>query len=244
MPGYVAKQCKKYKHDKLTRQQNTPLQPAARTYGADTHKPTLADESPKLPPEKHRFVQQVVGSFLYYGRTLDPLILHALSVLASEQANAMENTLKRVHQFLDYMTWHPNATICYYSSDMVLNVHSDASYLTAPRSQSRAGGHYFLGSIPINNKPIQLNGTIHSLCVILKFIATSAAEAELGALFMNAKEAKNMRLTLHELGHAQLSTPIHIDNTTVVGIVNSTIKRQRSRAMEMRYFWLLDSEVQ
>ena len=53
-----------------------------------------------------------------------------------------------------------------------------------------------------------------------------------------------MRITLHELGHPQPPTPIHIDNTTVVGIVNSTIKRQRSRAMEMRYFWLLDNEQQ
>jgi hypothetical protein len=26
--------------------------------------------------------------------------------------------------------------------------------------------------------------------------------------------------------------------------VNNTIKRQRSRAMEMRYFWLLDAEAQ
>merc|ERR1712194_962887 len=42
----------------------------------------------------------------------------------------------------------------------------------------------------------------------------------------------------------QPPTPIHIDNTTAEGIVNSTIKRQRSRSMEMRYFWLLDQESQ
>ena len=29
-----------------------------------------------------------------------------------------------------------------------------------------------------------------------------------------------------------------------VGIVNNTIKRQRSRSMEMRYFWLLDQQTQ
>jgi len=46
------------------------------------------------------------------------------------------------------------------------------------------------------------------------------------------------------MGHPQPPTPIHIDNTTAVGIVNNTIKRQRSRAMEMRYFWLLDTEAQ
>ena len=74
--------------------------------------------------------------------------------------------------------------------------------------------------------------------------ASLAAEAELGALFLNAREAKILRLTLHELGHPQPPTPIHVDNTTVTGIVNNTIKRQRSRSMEMRYFWLLDGEAQ
>ena len=53
-----------------------------------------------------------------------------------------------------------------------------------------------------------------------------------------------MRLILREMGHPQPPTPVHIDNTTAVGIVNGTIKRQRSRAMEMRYFWLLDRQAQ
>ena len=141
---------------------------------------------------------------------------------------------------MDYMWTHPDAKIRYYASDMVLNVHSDASYLSAADAKSRAAGFFFLGSIPINNKPIKLNGAIHVLCTILKFVAASAAEAELGALFLNAKEAKVMRLTLEELGHPQPPTPIHIDNSTTVGIVNNTVKRQKSRSMEMRYFWLLD----
>ena len=53
-----------------------------------------------------------------------------------------------------------------------------------------------------------------------------------------------MQLTLEEMGHPQLPTPVHIDNSTAVGIVNNTIKQQRSRAMEMRYFWLLDQQTQ
>jgi hypothetical protein len=51
-------------------------------------------------------------------------------------------------------------------------------------------------------------------------------------------------IVLEELGHPQPPTPIHIDNTTTVGIVNNTIKGQHSRVMEMRYFWLLDDEAQ
>ena len=171
-------------------------------------------------------------------------ILLALNAIAGAQAAPTQNTLKRVHQLLDYMATNPDAIVRYRASDMVLNVHSDASYLSAPKARSRAGGYFFLGSLPKNGQPIQLNGAIHVTCTILKRVVASAAEAELGALFHNAQQAKIIRLTLQEMGHPQPATPIHIDNTTAVGIVNSTIKRQRSRSMEMRYFWLLDREAQ
>jgi len=152
--------------------------------------------------------------------------------------------MKRVNQFLDYMWTHPDAIIRYRATNMILNVHSDASYLSAPKARSRAGGYFFLGSLPRDGDPIKLNGAIHVTCTIIKLVAASAAEAELGALFLNAQEAKVFRLVLAELGHPQPPTPIHNDNTTTVGIVNNTIKRQRSRSMKMRYFWLLDGEMQ
>ena len=47
-----------------------------------------------------------------------------------------------------------------------------------------------------------------------------------------------------ELGHPQAPTPIHTNNTTTEGIVNSTIERQRSRSNKMRYFWHLDQASQ
>ena len=141
--------------------------------------------------------------------------------------------MKHCRHFLDYMATQPNAKLRYCASDMVLNVHSDASYLIAPNTQRRAAGYYFLGSVPKNLQPIKLNGAIYVLCTVLKLVASSAAEAELGALFLNAKEAKIFRLTLEELGHKQPPTPIHAYNSTTVGIVNNTIKRQKSRSMEM-----------
>ena len=152
--------------------------------------------------------------------------------------------MKRVEQLLNYMHTNPNAVIRFRASDMILNLHSDASYLSAARGRSRACGYFFLGSMPKNGEPIFLNGNIAVTCAIIKIVAASAAEAELGALFINAKEAKIIRIILSELGHPQPPTPIHVDNTTAVGIVNNTIKRQRSRSMKMRYFWLLDQEAQ
>ena len=66
---------------------------------------------------------------------------------------------------------------------MILQIHTDASYLSEPKARSHAAGHYFLGWIPNNNQPIRLNGAIHTLCTVLKFVALSAEEAELEAFF-------------------------------------------------------------
>ncbi len=127
---------------------------------------------------------------------------------------------------------------------MILNAHSDALCLSAPCTSSCAGGYFFLGSLPINGNPIKLNGAFHITCTILKLVTASADGAELGTLFLNAQEAKVLRLTLNKLVHPQTPTPIHIDNTTTVSILSNTIKQQRSHAMEMRYFWLLYGKAQ
>ena len=68
--------------------------------------------------------------------------------------------------------------------------------------------------------------------------------SRIGCTFSECTRCKTISLVLNKLGHPQPPTPIHINNTTTVGIVNNTIKRKRSRSMEMRYFWLLDGETQ
>jgi hypothetical protein len=60
--------------------------------------------------------------------------------------------------------------------DMILNVHSDALYLSAPRARSHTSGYFFLGSLPIDGNLIKLNGAINITCTILKLIAASAPE--------------------------------------------------------------------
>ena len=67
-----------------------------------------------------------------------------------------------------------------------MNIHSDASYLTAAQSRSRAGDYFFLGSLSKDGSLIKLNGNVMITCAILKLVAASAAEAELRALFLNA----------------------------------------------------------
>jgi hypothetical protein len=189
MPAYVVKQLTKYNHVAPLKPQHCPYSPSPIKYGKGNRSPSPLDKSPHLVKAQKKSVQQIVGRFLYYVRAVDPTILMALLEIASQQAAPTENTMKHVNQFLDYMWTHPDAIIRYCASDMILNVHSDASYLSAPKACSCAGGYFFLGSIPQDGDPIKLNGAIHITCPILKLVASSAAEAELGALFLNAQEA-------------------------------------------------------
>ena len=72
-------------------------------------------------------------------------ILHALNSIAADSSKPTKRTMERVRQLLDYMYSNPNAIIRFRRSDMILNVHSDASYQTASRARSRAGGYFFSG---------------------------------------------------------------------------------------------------
>ena len=42
------------------------------------------------------------------------------------------------------------------------------------------------------------------------------------------------------MGHPQPPTPIKTDNTTARGIITGTIKQKRSKAIDMRFYWLKD----
>jgi len=70
---------------------------------------------------------------------------------------------------------------------MKLAAYSDASYLSEPNAQSRAGGHCFLS----NNAKIPANrgAILNSIAHIIKYVMPSAMEAELAALYIMARAA-------------------------------------------------------
>ena len=72
---------------------------------------------------------------------------------------------------------------------------------------------------------------------------SSATEAELGALFIVAKEAVYTRTILKEMGHKQPATPIQTDNSAAEGVINSKITPKRTKAMDMRFYWLRDRQT-
>ena len=46
------------------------------------------------------------------------------------------------------------------------------------------------------------------------------------------------------MGHPQPPTPVQVDNSTALGIATGTIKQRKSKAMDMRFYWIRDGSNQ
>jgi hypothetical protein len=248
IPGYIDRALQRFKHPPPTRPQHSPHAWQKPTYGATTQYAPEPDTSPALDASDTHHVQQVLGTLLFYARAVDYSMLPAISTLASQQAHGTKATLEALTQLLNYCATHPDATIRYVASDMCLHIDSDASYLSTPKARSRAAGYHYLSRRPQNSTKAPAptdplpptNGAINVFCQIMREVVSSAAEAELAALFHNGKEACPLRACLEELGHPQPPTPIQTDNSTAVGITNDTVKQKRSKAIDMRFYWIRD----
>ena len=100
--NYVLKQLAKYKQPPPKKPQHCPFEPKPIQYGKQPDTIPQEEPSPPLDKDEKKYIQQVVGSFLYYAHAIDMTILLALSDIASEQANPTEKSTKRVRQLLDY----------------------------------------------------------------------------------------------------------------------------------------------
>ena len=245
MPNYIPTLLKKFFHPMPPKHQAQPHEWLPPKYGQKiqySHEPA---PSPLLNAKQTTRIQQIVGTLLYYARAVDPTMLPAINDIGSQQSKPTATTTKHLCQLLDYAASNPNATIRYHASGMVLHVHSDVSYLSAPCSRSRAAGHFFLSSWPRDitkpdDPPPKGNSPIFTVCKTLRNVMASAAETELGALFYTCQEAVALRHALIEMGHKQPPTPVATDNSTALGIVTSSIKQKRSKAMDMRFHWVQD----
>jgi hypothetical protein len=101
----------------------------------------------------------------------------------------------------------------------------------------------FISSKPHKGEQ-QHSGAILTLSTILRMVVASAAEAEMGALFLNGIEGVNIWNILAEMGHPQPASPLQTDNTTAHTILRGTCKQQCSKAIDMRLYWLRDHAVQ
>jgi hypothetical protein len=236
MPGYIEKNLVQFGYVLLTKPQMQPHPHIIPTYGATVQYAKAIDTSPAATKNEEKYIRQVIGVLLYYGQAVDSTILIGLNSLATAQAKPTKHTLSLVKGLLDYAATNPDAILTYKKSA----VHSNASYLSKPSACSHVFGHFFC-STNVDDPPN--NGAILNISKILKAVMSSAAEAKLGALYINTPEAIPMRHLLKELGHKQSPTPIQTNNSTARGVITNNIQPRRTKAMDIRFHWLCCREL-
>jgi hypothetical protein len=93
MPVYAIKNLTRYNHPPPLKPQHCPHTPNPIVYGKDNQAPTPGNTSPLLDATGKQRIQQIVGSFLYYARAVDPTILMALSAIATQQVPLLQKHL-------------------------------------------------------------------------------------------------------------------------------------------------------
>ncbi len=81
------------------------------------------------------------------------------------------------------------------------------------------------------------NGAVFTILQIIKAVMSLVAEAKIGALYINCREAVPARHVLEFMGHKQPPTPMQTDNTTALGVVNKNAMK-KLKLMDMKYHWL------
>ena len=242
MPHYITNLLQKHNYaPKLPQYSPYPVAPFTIPTKGQRQYATIPDESPKLNKENTKKVQSIVGSLLYYARSIDCTLFPALNTMATNQAAPTENSLRQCHRLLDYIATYPNVTIQFHASNMQLHVDSDAAYLVAPKARSRIAGYFSLESHQPNPTP---HGPILVECRTLRHVVASSAEAEIAGIFHNAQIAIPIRYMLQQLGHPQPRTPIKTDNATASSFVKDNITQKWSKSWDMRYYWLRDKIAQ
>jgi hypothetical protein len=122
MPQYVPDKLREFGHTAPKRPQNTPHPSPEARFGKSAQETTPPDTSEPLPASGKKRVQQIVGSFLYYGRAVDITILKTLNTLSRQQSKPTVTTAKHTDHLLNYLATHPLAVMRYYASDMILQI--------------------------------------------------------------------------------------------------------------------------
>ena len=112
MPGYVQQAVEKFQH-----RIKSPIKAvdaphpykATKKHGLPMTQPN--DDAAKLTPQAIKHLQQIMGTFLFYSRAVDPTMLMALSIIATERTQGTQTTKEKAEQFLTYAATHPNTTI-------------------------------------------------------------------------------------------------------------------------------------
>ena len=94
------------------------------------------DKSNLLDNKSTKIIQSIVGTFLYYARSVDPKMLQEINEISRVQSKPTKDAETKATVILYYAATYPNAVICYKASNMVLYLDLDAEYITISEARS------------------------------------------------------------------------------------------------------------
>jgi hypothetical protein len=125
-----------FQHKALSMPQHQPYPHVKPTYSTTRQYAEAINTLELLSKENKTYIQEVISTFLYYARCVDSSMLPALGTLTTQQATPTKNTMKKIKQFLDYMSTNPDAVVTYHASNIVLAKHSN--HCISPKAMHEA----------------------------------------------------------------------------------------------------------
>jgi hypothetical protein len=101
MPGYIKNALIRFSHELPNKLQIQPHPHTLHTYSATIQYAKADDVSPLATNAEGKYICQVIGVLLYYGRLVDSTILVGLSSLAAAQSKPTAHSLSLVKWLLD-----------------------------------------------------------------------------------------------------------------------------------------------
>jgi hypothetical protein len=96
MLNYIPKALTRFQHKAPSKLQHQPYPHIKPNYRAKAQDTEYMDTLAMIPKEDKKFIQEVIGNFLYYARCVNSTMLAALGSIATQQANPPENMMKKV----------------------------------------------------------------------------------------------------------------------------------------------------
>ena len=192
--------------------------------------------SDPLTPAETWETQEIVGVFLY-ARAVYPTMFNAINKIASRQAKPTALVKMEIERFLQYANKWLDSTMRIHASNMKLVCHSDGSYLSKSKAQSREGGILFLGDCADSAAP---NAPISFLSVIISTVVASATETEYAAAFIVGQAAISIIYTLVELSIPK-ETEIFLRQPLCSGYCS---QHSQFETIDTRYHWIRDQVKQ
>ncbi|KAJ9535203.1 hypothetical protein OSB04_un001716 [Centaurea solstitialis] len=216
----------KYVHDILAKFGFRDVKPVSTPMEA---RKQIATDVAGKEVDVHQY-RSMIGSLMYLTASR-PDIMFAVCVCARFQVQPKESHLQAVKRIFRYLKgqpclglWYPNDS----SFDLLAYTDSDYGGANMDR-KSTSGGCQFLGTRLVSWQ-----------CKKQTSVSTSTAEAEYIAAANCCSQVLWIQNQMLDYGLTFLNTPIYIDNTSAISIVNNPVKHSKTKHIEIRFHFIRD----